>query len=144
MSIYIVQTIKRHTTHILPSGPRGIPFFGPLFQLLAAPWKEFETWKVQYGKSTTLLNSSVHLQFDCGSGPLLYMSIAGKKILVLNTNRVTVDLLDHRGAIYSSQPRLIHKSRHQCLQHSAPAESLQFSGRRDIHWWVGDTIRAVW
>ena len=57
---YTVQTIKRQTTHIMPPGPRGIPFFGSLFQLSATPWKEFETWKAQYGKSIALLNSSGH------------------------------------------------------------------------------------
>ena len=51
-SIYTVQKIKRHTTHILPPGPKGLPFFGPMFHLSATPWKEFETWKGQYGKST--------------------------------------------------------------------------------------------
>ena len=54
-SICTVQTIKRHTTHVLPPGPSGIPFFGPLFQLSATPWKEFETWKAQYGKLVALL-----------------------------------------------------------------------------------------
>jgi len=65
------------------------------------------------------LKGSVHPQFDCGSGDLLYMSIAGQKMLVLNTNRVAADLLDRRGAIYSGRPRLISKSCHQFLQHSA-------------------------
>ena len=58
-SIYTVQTIKRHTAHVYPPGPRGIPFFGPLFQLSTTPWKEFETWKAQYGKSIAFLDGSV-------------------------------------------------------------------------------------
>ena len=58
-SIYTVQNVKRHTTHTLPPGPRGVPFFGPLFQLSGTPWKEFETWKAQYGKSTGLLDGPV-------------------------------------------------------------------------------------
>ena len=132
-SVYIVQTIKHHTTHRLPPGPRGIPFLGPLFQLSATPWKEFETWKAQYGKSTPLLNGSVHPQFDRGSGPLLFMSIAGQKILVLNTNKVAADLLDRRGGTYSDRPRFISMSCHQCLQHSVPTESLRSSGGRDIY-----------
>ena len=59
-SIYTIQTIKRHTTHKLFPGPKGIPFFGPLFQLSGTPWKDFETWKAKYGKSTPLLNGSAH------------------------------------------------------------------------------------
>ena len=52
ISIYAFRTIKYHATHKLPPGPKGLPFFGPLFQLSATPWKEFEMWKVQYGTST--------------------------------------------------------------------------------------------
>ena len=42
------------------------------------------------------------------------MSIAGQGILVLNSNRVAVDLLDRRGAIYSDRPRFIGQFFHQC------------------------------
>ena len=35
------------------------------------------------------------------------MGLAGQGILVLNTNKVAVDLLDRRGAIYSDRPRFI-------------------------------------
>ena len=73
---------------------------------------------------------------DCGSGPLLYMSIAGQKILVLNTNKVAADPLDRRGTIYSDRPRFISKSCHQCLQHSAPTQSLRSGGGQDIYRWI--------
>ena len=51
-SIYTIRTVRRHATHKFPPGPKGLPFLGPLFQLSVTPWKEFETWKAQYGKST--------------------------------------------------------------------------------------------
>ena len=43
------------------------------------------------------------------------MNMAGQKILVLNTKKVAADLLDRRGSIYSSRPRFISTSCHQCL-----------------------------
>lgn len=33
----------------LPPGPPGIPFFGNLFQLFTTPWKQFDSWKNEYG-----------------------------------------------------------------------------------------------
>jgi len=51
-SIYVVRTIRYRATHKLPPGPKGIPFFGNLFQLSATPWKELEIWRKEYGKST--------------------------------------------------------------------------------------------
>ena len=38
------------------------------------------------------------------------MSLAGQKILVLNTHKVAADLLDRRGTIYSDRPQFISKS----------------------------------
>jgi len=54
VSIYAVRNFNHRATHKLPPGPKGIPFFGNLFQLSMRPWKEFEAWKKtgQYGKST--------------------------------------------------------------------------------------------
>ena len=54
-SVYVVKTIRYHATNRLPPGPKGIPFFGNLFQLSTTPWEEFEIWREQYGKSTNNL-----------------------------------------------------------------------------------------
>lgn len=50
LSIYT----KPSTRRILPPGPKGIPFFGNLFQLMATPepWKAFAQWGKEYGKTT--------------------------------------------------------------------------------------------
>ena len=43
-------------------------------------------------------------------GPLVYLTVGGQGILVLNTHKVAADLLDRRGHIYSDRPRMISKS----------------------------------
>ena len=112
VSIYALRTIKSNRTRKLPPGPKGIPFLGNLFQLSLSsmPWKQFEVWKKQYGTSTP--QSSILFKSDCvlNVGPLVYITVAGQGILVLNTHQVAVDLLDRRGHIYSDRPRMISKS----------------------------------
>ena len=37
-------------------------------------------------------------------GDLIYLNAAGQSIVVINSQKVAVDLLDRRGAIYSDRP----------------------------------------
>ena len=43
------------------------------------------------------------------TGALVYMSVVGQTMLVLNTHKAAADLLDRRGTIYGDRPRLICK-----------------------------------
>jgi hypothetical protein len=88
VSIYVVRTIRYRATHKLPPGPKGIPFFGNLFQLSRRPWNEFEMWRKKYDS-------------------LMYITVAGTGILVLNSHKAATELLEHRGHIYSDRPRFI-------------------------------------
>ena len=105
-SIYAFRTIKSYRKGKLPPGPKGLPFLGNLFQLSLNPWKEFEVWKKQYG--TSAHSSAVFdADFVLNAGPLVYLTVGGQGILVLNTHQVAADLLDRRGHIYSDRPRMI-------------------------------------
>ena len=109
VSIYALRTIKSYRTGKLPPGPKGIPFFGNLFQLSSTPWKESEVWKKQYGTFTS--QSFILFKADpvLNAGPLVYLTLAGQGILILNTHQAAADLLDRRGHIYSDRPRMISK-----------------------------------
>ena len=108
VSIYAVRTIKSYRNGKLPPGPKGLPFLGNLFQLSLMPWKEFEVWKKQYGKYT-LFYVVFDADFVLNAGPLVYLTVGGQGILVLNTHQAAADLLDRRGHIYSDRPRMISK-----------------------------------
>jgi len=41
------------------------------------------------------------------SGPILYLSLAGQPIIVLNSKKAAIDLLEHRASNYSSRPRFV-------------------------------------
>ncbi|THU75931.1 cytochrome P450 [Dendrothele bispora CBS 962.96] len=72
----------------LPPGPRGLPLVGNAFQLHKNQWLKFTEWKKTYGD-------------------LIYLNAAGQPIIVLNSQKIAADLLDHRAAIYSDRPRNI-------------------------------------
>ncbi|KAF8634716.1 hypothetical protein AX17_004119 [Amanita inopinata Kibby_2008] len=85
---YVVRAAKQRDPQTLPPGPRGVPIFGNLFQLSMAPWKNFEAWRKQYG-------------------PVIYITVAGRGILVLNTLEAASALLDRKGTNYAERPRCI-------------------------------------
>jgi len=110
ISVYAIRTVKSYAKGKLPPGPKGIPFLGSLLQLSKTPWKEFEVWKKQYGMSTSP-RRLVEADLYFNPGPLVYLTVGGQGILVLNTHRVAADLLDRRGHIYSDRPRMISEYR---------------------------------
>ena len=57
---------------------------------------------------------SVRYQFSCSPylnlsplGDLIYLNVAGQPIVIINSPKVGVALLDRRAAIYSDRPRNI-------------------------------------
>ncbi|KAH9987169.1 cytochrome P450 [Russula compacta] len=72
----------------LPPGPRGYPIIGNLLELTTEQWVKFAEWRNKYGD-------------------LIYLNAAGQPIVVLNSQKVAVDLLDRRAGIYSDRPRNI-------------------------------------
>ncbi|THU86529.1 cytochrome P450 [Dendrothele bispora CBS 962.96] len=74
--------------HKLPPGPKGLPLLGNLFQLPQFQWLRFTEWKEEFG-------------------PIFSLNLAGQPVVVLNSHKVTADLLDRRSTIYSDRPRFI-------------------------------------
>ncbi|KAK7056377.1 hypothetical protein VNI00_002931 [Paramarasmius palmivorus] len=70
-------------------GPLGVPLLGNLLQLGGRNnWLTFTEWRKQYGD-------------------IVYINIAGKDAVILNSRKVAGDLLDRRATIYSDRPRNI-------------------------------------
>ncbi|KAJ3830480.1 cytochrome P450 [Lentinula raphanica] len=71
----------------LPPGPCGLPVLGNVLQLRTSQslWFTFDKLKAQYG-------------------PIVYLNMAGKDIIVLNTKAAAIELLERRSAIYSNRP----------------------------------------
>ncbi|KAG8213254.1 cytochrome P450 [Butyriboletus roseoflavus] len=75
-----------------PPGPKGLPFFGSVLEISASePWLTFTQWASLYGD-------------------LVYCTLFGRHILVVQTTDVAKALFEQRSTVYSDRPPVkVHK-----------------------------------
>ncbi|KAL5356661.1 cytochrome P450 [Aspergillus floccosus] len=82
----LLPFLRRKHDRPLPPGPRPIPLLGNLHQQSwSEPWKTYREWHQMYG-------------------PLVSFKIGPYQVISVGTHQVAKDLLERRGAIYSSRP----------------------------------------
>ncbi|EPS99956.1 hypothetical protein FOMPIDRAFT_1050052 [Fomitopsis schrenkii] len=76
----------------LPPGPRGLPIIGNILQLPSTnQHKKYAEWGAQYGD-------------------VVYVKFFQQPVIVLNSARAAIELMEKRGAKYSGRPRFIYLS----------------------------------
>src|SRR6266436_4914029 len=91
---YVVRYISSPFRH-LPPGPRGYPIIGNISEMKTGQWLKFAQWQKKYGQF--LMQSR--------PGDVIYLNAAGQSIIVLNSQKAAVELLDRRATTYSDRPR---------------------------------------
>ncbi|KAM0749283.1 cytochrome P450 [Meredithblackwellia eburnea MCA 4105] len=75
----------------LPPSPKGLPLIGHTHLMLGAKysWKRFHEWSKEL------------------DAPVIYLKLGASNVIVINTVKAMNDLLEKRGAIYSSRPTML-------------------------------------
>ena len=91
----------------LPPGPKGLPMIGDIRHAADHIWLSSPERKNEYGKLDRGFFFKPKRETDTVEGEMMYVSVLGQGILVLNSRRVAVDLLEKRSSIYSDRPHSI-------------------------------------
>ncbi|KAI0055220.1 cytochrome P450 [Artomyces pyxidatus] len=84
----LVASYFRSPWRTVPPGPRGLPLLGNIRELADTKWLTSSAPMEEYGE-------------------IMYLRVPGQSVILLNSQRVAVDILDKRAKISSSRPRLI-------------------------------------
>ena len=89
-----------------PPGPPGEFLIG---HLRVIPFEDSPTAYLNWGREYSKLNTSFHVSYAENSpeSDVLYFNTLRQPIIVLNSVKACVDLLDRRGANYADRPRFV-------------------------------------
>ncbi|KAJ7302115.1 cytochrome P450 [Mycena albidolilacea] len=86
---FLVILCKKQRSAILPPGPPGDPLVGHLLRMPATDSALiFHEWSKTYGE-------------------VMHLEVLGRTMIILDSYRAAVDILDKRGSIYSDRPKFI-------------------------------------
>ncbi|KAL5536335.1 hypothetical protein ACEPAF_156 [Sanghuangporus sanghuang] len=86
LAIIITSVSRRQSNANLPPGPKGNWIFGNLGDLISQyQWKRFAAWSKTYGD-------------------VIYLTVLGRPVIVLNKFEHARELMEKRGATYSDRP----------------------------------------
>jgi len=99
----------RKRVALYPPGPPPDPILGNVRQLLKIDnqVQAFADWERLYGRLSVIRRVISPADVISVKGDINYLSVFNKSLLILNSLSAAKDLLEKRGAIYSSRPRLV-------------------------------------
>ena len=104
----------------------------------------FEKWGKEYGESSSWHSAGDRISKSTVAGPVNHVSVLGQHLVVLNSFDDAHELLDHRGGIYSSRPRLVTFSEMHAILHDHPPRTSDAYGSPNLGWdGVPSSLRCI-
>ncbi|KAF8258894.1 cytochrome P450, partial [Lactarius quietus] len=103
--LWLIARLAQRAFRNLPPGPKGLPLVGDVLHITDQDWLASPKRTDEYGHIKLPIPPRNMLMFL--SGEMMYVSALGQGVLVINSQRVAVDLLEKRSNIYSDRCHLI-------------------------------------
>ncbi|KAF8265024.1 cytochrome P450 [Lactarius quietus] len=87
-ALWLITRIAQSSIRSLPPGPRGLPFIGDILHIADQEWLASPQHKDDYGE-------------------IMYISALGTGVLIINSQRAAVELLEKRSNVSSGRPHYI-------------------------------------
>lgn len=111
VALLVLFILRRsaNDTRVFPPGPPRRPLVGNLKDIPSKgyEWEAYRELCKRCGTCPTHYGFTISAQAYVLGSDIVYLSALGSKLLVLSSFEAARDLLDRKGAIYSSRPRLV-------------------------------------
>ena len=100
---YFIFGVRRRSVRAQPPGPPGYPLLGSLSTPAEPAWLVYRDWSKQYGKSIWAVPQDSSYASTCLGSDIVRLNVLGTNIIILNSFKSAIDLLDRRSNIYSDR-----------------------------------------
>jgi hypothetical protein len=104
-TLWLIARLTQNSSRSLPPGPKGLPLIGDVLHIADQGWLASPQRRDDYGE-VPYLQCLIKYAHTC-PGEMMYISALGKGVLMINSQRVAVNLLEKRSSISSDRPHYI-------------------------------------
>jgi hypothetical protein len=105
VGVYLAkQVFTKKNPAPYPPGPAGWPLIGNVLDIpRIKPCLTFAEWGEKYGECLPFFRNHAWLKSISG-GDIMHVQVLGQHIIVLNSVKTAMEMLDNKSAVYSDRP----------------------------------------